>query len=390
VIADISTRLTALEHTIAEPQPDQAVLSRITAADAAAKAQADALGALGRRVDDLAAAAQSALTQANTATAAAAAASSNAADAKSAAQAAVGHGDLDALSERIAALEANVQTLSSSVAQAGAASGNLDTLTSRVATLEASVKSLSGTIAQDNAARGDVAALASRLATLEASLKTLSGTIAQDNAARGDVAALASRLATLEAAVKPLPAQIARQAASADDRAARSAVAAEALRTAVERGTPYQGELAAVQGLGADANALAALAPLAAAGVPSAATLGRELAALIPALQQATSPVANDDSLLGRLQSNAQQLIHITPANAPAGDDPAAVAARVGVDAAHDDIAAALKEIAKLPAGAKPIVAAWVQKAQARETAIASARGIAAAALAALTKPASQ
>lgn len=358
-IADISTRLTALEHTIAARQQDQTVLSRVAATDAAAKAQADAIAALGRRVDDVAAAAQGALTQANTATATAATASSNAADsAKSATQAATSHGDLDALAARIAAVEASVKTLSGGVAQADTARSNLDTLTSRVGTLEATVKSLSGNIAQDSAARGDLTALA-------------------------------GRVGTLESAIKLLPGQIAHQMASADDRAARLAVAAEALRAAVERGASYQGELAAVQSLGADANAVAALAPFAAAGVPSAAILGRELAALMPALQQAANPVAHDGSLLGRLQANAQQLVHITPANAPAGDDPAAVSARIGIEAAHDDIAAALTDIAKLPAAAKPVVAAWVQKAQAREAALASARGIAAAALAALAKPAS-
>jgi hypothetical protein len=328
-IADLSTRLSALEHTVAAPQPDQALLSRIAAADAAAKAQADAVAALGRRVDDVAAAAQSALTQANTATSTAAAASSNAADAaKGAAQAAVSQGGLEALTGRITALETSVKSLSDSTAQ--------------------------------------------------------------DTAARGEVAALATRVAALESAVKALPNQIASEAASADDRPARSAVAAEALRAVVERGAPYQGELAAVRGLGADAKALAPLTPFAAAGVPSAAILGRELAALMPPLQQAAVPAANNGSLLGRLQANAQQLVHITPTSAPAGDDSAAVTARIGVDAARDDIAAALSDIAKLPPAAQSVVAAWVQKAQAREAAIASARGIAAAALAALARPASQ
>jgi hypothetical protein len=148
--------------------------------------------------------------------------------------------------------------------------------------------------------------------------------------------------------------------------------------------------LAATQGLGADTTAVAALTPLAATGVPSAAALGQELAALMPALQQAAVPAANDGSLLGRLQANAQQLVHITPINAPPGDAPAAVTARIGVDAAHEDIAAALADIAKLPPAAQSVVAAWVQQARAREAALTAARNIAAAALAALAKPASQ
>jgi hypothetical protein len=359
-LADISNRLTAVERATAARQPDETLPSRIAAADAAIKAQTDALAALGHRVDDVSAAAQSALTQANTATATAATASSNAADAaKSAAQAAVNHGNLDALSNRLESLEASVKTLSGSVAQADTARGTIDTLTGRVATLEASVKSLSDSTAQDNAARADVAALGGRIAALENTVKTF-------------------------------PDQIARQTASANDRAARSAIAAEALRAVVEGGAPYQAELAATQGLGADTTAVAALTPLAATGVPSAAALGQELAALMPALQQAAVPAANDGSLLGRLQANAQQLVHITPINAPPGDAPAAVTARIGVDAAHEDIAAALADIAKLPPAAQSVVAAWVQQARAREAALTAARNIAAAALAALAKPASQ
>ena len=68
----------------------------------------------------------------------------------------------------------------------------------------------------------------------------------------------------------------------------RLAVAAEALRAAVERGAPFQAELAAVKALGADAKATAQLEPFAAQGLTSAAELGRELTALMPALYRAT------------------------------------------------------------------------------------------------------
>ena len=60
---------------------------------------------------------------------------------------------------------------------------------------------------------------------------------------------------------------------------------------------------------------------------------------------------------------------------------------RIDVDAAHADIAAALADIAKLPDAAKPLAAARVDKAQARNAAIAAGRKLAADALAALSKP---
>ena len=60
---------------------------------------------------------------------------------------------------------------------------------------------------------------------------------------------------------------------------------------------------------------------------------------------------------------------------------------RIDVDTAHADIAAALADIAKLPEAAKPLAAAWVEKAQARNAAIAASQRLAADALAALSKP---
>lgn len=295
-IAEISARLNKIEGAIATqqqqkpvppPQPDPALASHLAAAEAATKSLGDSLAALTRRVDDAAAAAQNALTQAKNASTAVDAA-------KSATQADVARSDLDAL---------------------------------------------------------------------------------------------AARIAPLESAVKTLADEIKHETATADDRAARLTIAAEALRATVERGTPYQAELAAAKSLGADPSATAPLETFAASGVPGAAPLARELAGLVPALQQAAEPAANNSSFLSRLESNAQRLVRVTPVDAPPGDDPASVVTRISVDAAHADIAAALADIAKLPDAAKPLTAAWVEKAQARNAAIAASRKLAADALAALSKP---
>jgi hypothetical protein len=292
-IAEISARLNKIEGAIATPkpslppQPDPALVSRLAAAEAATKSLNDSLAALTHRVDDIAAAAQSALAQAKSASTAADAA-------KSAAQTNVARSDLDALAARIAPLESTVTTLADDLKH---------------------------------------------------------------------------------------------ETATADDRAARLTVAAEALRATVERGAPYPAELAAAKSLGADPSATAPLEAFAAAGVPGAAALGRELASLVPALQQAAEPASSNTSFLARLESNAQHLVRITPVDAPPGDDPSSVVTRISVNAAHADIAAALADIAKLPDAAKPLAAAWVEKAQARNAAIAASRKLAADALAALSKP---
>lgn len=205
---------------------------------------------------------------------------------------------------------------------------------------------------------------------------------------RGAVEALGARIAALESAVTRLADIAVPQASRPDDTAARLAIAAEALRAAVERGAPYRAELTAVQALGADRDATAALEPFAAEGVPSARALARELAAMTPALERALGTPPGDKTFIEWLESSARRLVRITPVEAPPGTAPSAVVARIAFDATHDDIAAALADIAALPDAAKPLTADWVGKAQARDAAIAASRRIAAGALAALGKPA--
>jgi len=288
---EISSRLDKIQQALQAQQPDQALATRLAAAEAQTKSLGDSLAAINRRLDETAAASQSALTQAKTAGAAAD-------GAKSAAQTGIQRGDLEALGNRVAALEGTVKTLSDDVTRRASAPG---------------------------------------------------------------------------------------------DRAARLTVATEALRAAAERGAPYEAELAAAKSLGADQNAVAALEPFAAAGVPSAAALAQELTMLTPALRQASgAPGPSDNSFVARIESNAQKLVRVTPIDAPTGDDPASVIARISADAARGDIAGALADIARLPPNVRALAVPWVQKADARNAALAASRRIAAAALAALDKPASQ
>lgn len=321
-MADIATQLKQIQGEIQAQQPAQAVASRVTAAEAAAKAQADLLAALNRRVDEIAAAAQTAVAQAKDASAQAKDASAQAKDASAQAQSA------SAQAKTASDVAANAADAAKSAAQPTVSPGDLDALTARVAALESTIKMLSGDVAQ--------------------------------------------------------------QSSGANDRAARLTLATEALRAAVERGAPFAAELAAVRRLGVDQSATAPLEPFTAVGVATAAALAAQLAAVLPDVRQAAEPAPDNGSFIGRLESHAQRLVRITPVDAPAGDDPAAVTARLDGDAAHGDIAAARADIAKLPAAAQSVAAPWVQKAQARDAAIAATRQIAANALTALGKPASQ
>jgi hypothetical protein len=241
-------------------------------------------------------------------------------------------------------------------------------------------------------------ALASRLTAVEAQTKALGDSLAALNRRLDDVAvaakasvqhsdidALTGRIAALEDNVKSLSENVAHRPASADDRAARAAVAAEALRAVVERGAPYQAELAAVKSLGADQTAMTPLEPFAADGIPGTAALAHELSSLTPALLQASGAAAKDGSFMQRLESSAKSLVRVTPIDAPPSNEPTAVIARLNADAERADIGDAIAEIARLPQPAQTLAEPWVQKVNARNAAIAAGRRIAADALAALS-----
>jgi hypothetical protein len=265
-------------------------------------------------------------------------------------------------------------------------------LGNRIAGIEAQAKSLGNDVAalqrrvDEIAASGQSAAKQADTAlNTAAAAKSASEAANKMEVQRGDLDALASRIMALESAVKGLAA-----ATAPADRAARFTIAAEALRAAVERGAPYQAELAALRAFGVDQKTTAPLEPFAASGIPSTAVLARELDALMPALQQAAEPESGDATFLGRLKANAEKLVRVTPAGAPVGNDPAAILARIRFDAAHGDIAAALADIDALPDSAKSLAAAWGKKAAAREAALAASRQIASDALAALATPAAR
>ncbi len=108
--------------------------------------------------------------------------------------------------------------------------------------------------------------------------------------------------------------------------------------------------------------------------MPSRRALAHELNDLMPALVKAAGAEEAPSGFLERLQANAGHLVRFSAINAPTGDKPADVLARVEIAAAHDNIDAALAEIGKLPEKARQQAADWVTKAVARQKAIAASQ----------------
>lgn len=167
--------------------------------------------------------------------------------------------------------------------------------------------------------------------------------------------------------------------ANASDKEARLALAALALREAITSGAPFTAELAAARSLGIDAAGAATLEPLAATGVPGAATLAQQLSALVPALRKAAGDQApRAGGFLDQLEANASKLVRIRPVGDGAGSDPSAIIARAEARAAKQDIAGALAELKALPAGVRAPADGWIATAEARQAALDTSRKLAA------------
>jgi hypothetical protein len=311
---------------------------------------------------------------------------------------------LSAVDARLAGLELEVRDLAARAPAAGVDARALDEVVGRVDTLEAAVvtsrpetgdPSFSNRIAAIN---GEVKALAETIGTLgrrndEAAAAARAAQTRSDATAAA-VAALAQKLpagaAVERSQVEALAARVAavetsEKTAARGDQAVRLVLVATALKTAVERGDPFAGELAAAKALGADPKLTAALEPFAASGVPTSAALARELAVLAPSLRPA-SPAPARDGFLERLQVNAEKLVRVRPTDEVAGSDAAAIASRVETRAAQEDIAGAQAELAKLSTTARAPAEAWLKQAQARTAALDASRRLAADALAGLGK----
>jgi len=281
------------------------------------------------------------------------------------------------LSPRLAALEKQLNELSARPAPASVDPKAIEDIAARLARLETAQRApvtdpvvLGRLNAAENATKSladNAAAMLRRAEATDAALREINSRIDKLTAALTDVQTTA------------------RSAAAGSDRASRLAVAASALRNAVEHGDPFTAELAIVKPLAPDPNAIALLEPFAASGVPSNAMLGQELATMVrPMLRAAGEPV-RDGGFLDRLQTNAEKLVRIRPVGEEArGDDRTAILARVELRAAQGNIPGALTELAKLPADAREPVQAWIAKAEARNRALDASRRLAADAVAAL------
>jgi hypothetical protein len=290
---------------------------------------------------------------------------------------------IDGLTARIAAVESKVSKPGAPATDPAAA-----------ARMEATEKSLA-------ALRGELATLRAQGEKLAAALDDVKAAPRDGAVAAGpDLAAVNERIAGIEKLVQAQGAEIAQQgskiaaakvaeAKPADDVLLRRVVAAALLDVQVRIGDPYQAALATAKSLAPNPDALKPLEEFAAKGVPSSGRLSGELLALVPKLTPAAQPdnATSGSGIVERLQAGAAKLVRIERTNTT-GNDRGAVVARLTAAALRNDSNEARRELKTLEPADRAAAQAWLERADARDAALAASRQFATDAMTALAKPA--
>jgi len=288
-------------------------------------------------------------------------------------------------------------------------SAAIDGLSARVAGLEPKVGKPvpdPAAAARTEALEKTVAALRTELAATRAQGEKLASAINDvksaprgDGAASVDLSGIDERIAKIESLMRAQSAEIAQQgskladtkadAKPADDMALRRLVAGALLDVLVRIGDPYPAALAATKALTPNPDVLKPLDQFAEKGVPNAGKLSTELLALVPKLLPAAqqSTATTGAGIVERLQAGAAKLVKIERTDT-VGNDRGAVVARITAAALRNDSSEARRELKTLEPDDRAAAQSWLERADARDAALAASRQFAADAMAALAKPA--
>ncbi|MDQ0420641.1 hypothetical protein J2045_001665 [Peteryoungia aggregata LMG 23059] len=211
-------------------------------------------------------------------------------------------------------------------------------------------------------------ALAERIAALETSVANAGSAPAADAAA---VEALKTQLVAAEQAIESLRAEIASNKQALDQSTTRlteaerkleeprsdvemaRAIALAGLKTAIDRGGPFLSELDALKSVSPEDPAIAALTPLASAGVSSRSDLARDFNQVAEDILAAINQPATGEGWTDRLLASARSLVKVRPVGNVEGETPEAIVARVENKLQNGDLKGAALEWETLPEAGK-------------------------------------
>ncbi|WP_196232087.1 COG4223 family protein [Rhizobium etli] len=242
-------------------------------------------------------------------------------------------GEIDGLKQTVANLAANPASTGDSA------------LETRVAALETTAK------------QANVEALNQKIAELSGQVEQLRSTLAQSSEQQtSNGADIAKRLDEAEKKLNE-PRQ---------DVAVARAIAAAALKAAIDRGGPFLAELDTFAGVAPDDPAVADLRSFAETGIPSRAELVRQVPDVATAIVEAVNQPDPNQSWSDRLMASAKSLVTVRPVGNIEGESVEAIAARMEDKVKNGDLSGASAEWNALPALGKQASAAFKQSLEAR------------------------
>jgi hypothetical protein len=241
------------------------------------------------------------------------------------------------VSAEIASLRQEIASLASRPVEPSA------DITSRLAALESSA-STGGSGSADTDQK--IAALEAELASLKSANAAAAATSTQ----------LAGRLQQAEAQI----------ADKGPEQQAARAVAAAALKSAVDRGGSFEAELQTYQTVAGDDPAIANLQPFAAKGVLSRIELQRQVSGVADSMVEAVAQPDPDQGLAARLYSSALSVVKVRKVGDVTGNTPEDIVARFEDRLRSGDFAAAAREWDTLPDAAKTASQSFKQELDAR------------------------
>ncbi|MFS8111955.1 hypothetical protein QD460_09565 [Rhizobium jaguaris] len=257
----------------------------------------------------------------------------------------------------IAALTAEIDGLKRTVSNLAAAPAATPdaALTARVAALEAAATN--NTAAAGGSSSTGSADTDQKLAALSAEVEQLKASLAQ--AAQSQASSDADVSKRLDDAEKKLN-------APSQESAVARAIAAAALKAAIDRGGPFQPELDTFANVAPNDPAVADLKAFAQTGIPSRADLIRRVPDVATAIVGSAQQDDPNQSWSDRLLASAKSLVQVRPVGNVSGDSVAAIAARFEDKVKNGDLPGAVTEWNSLPDAAKSASAAFKQSLEAR------------------------
>lgn len=250
-----------------------------------------------------------------------------------------------------------------------------------VTALTAEVEALKARLSETTPASPvDLAPIETRIAALENAAGADPQAIGK---LEGDVGRLTDELAALREAVartgetvSATQSQLTERIAAAEqkldeprsDIEMARAVAASALKTAIDRGGPYLAELEAFASVAPDDPSVAGLREHAAIGVASRSDLARDFQGAADAILDAVHQPEGDQGILNRLMSSAASAIRVRPVGSVEGDSPEAIVARIETKLQNGDFKGAQIEWQALPEKGQAAAADYKRKLDERVT----------------------